>query len=366
MFASLGELETLLVLGSGLGHRFHTYVAASKLAAKAAEPTSTVLLPSGRSLDLERSRWEGPLDAEELAYCRGHGIPLAYDCAQVGWVTAACRDDDSIAGAAGAQLFEPPAEVVDAERACASVRLRAHRLADAGTWTLEERAAAQVELIDTVNDAVREFANAHGLPASNSLHWALSAIVRHELTSPDHRDNVDLGEFGFRRWTLDDVPVYRRMLANPRLWEFMPEGMPSSLTEAEARTLVELSYVEGRQEALAVLRDGRPVGQCMLRFDEPFARIHAAEVSYWLDEEHWGQGWMHRILPAFLVRAMRSHPIDVVYAWIQADHAASRRVAESSGFSRDTFLYEAEWADATRRPGFVRYATYRSEWTLEG
>lgn len=47
---------------------------------------SLIELPSGRQLDLRRSRWDGVLDAEEAAFCRANGIALAYDPAQIGWV----------------------------------------------------------------------------------------------------------------------------------------------------------------------------------------------------------------------------------------------------------------------------------------
>lgn len=52
-----------------------------------------LLLPSGRVLDLRRSRSEGPLDEEELGLCRAWGVPLVYDPAQVGWLPASCADD---------------------------------------------------------------------------------------------------------------------------------------------------------------------------------------------------------------------------------------------------------------------------------
>ncbi len=47
---------------------------------------SVVVLPNGKTLDLGRQRWDGILDAEEIAYCRANGIPLGYDTAQIGWV----------------------------------------------------------------------------------------------------------------------------------------------------------------------------------------------------------------------------------------------------------------------------------------
>jgi RimJ/RimL family protein N-acetyltransferase len=50
-------------------------------------------LPSGRLLDLHRPRSAGPLDMEELAFCREQGVPLAYDPVGVGWVSATCEDD---------------------------------------------------------------------------------------------------------------------------------------------------------------------------------------------------------------------------------------------------------------------------------
>jgi len=47
---------------------------------------SGVVLPSGKTLDLARDRWDGVLDADEIAYCRANDIPLGYDTAQIGWV----------------------------------------------------------------------------------------------------------------------------------------------------------------------------------------------------------------------------------------------------------------------------------------
>ena len=44
------------------------------------------VLPDGHAVDANRSRWRGPLDAAETAWCRGNGIALAYDPAQIGWV----------------------------------------------------------------------------------------------------------------------------------------------------------------------------------------------------------------------------------------------------------------------------------------
>ena len=57
----------------------------------------SVTLPSGRVMDLHRSRWDGVLDREEYKYCRQHGIALGYDCTQIGWVIETCTDESSAA-----------------------------------------------------------------------------------------------------------------------------------------------------------------------------------------------------------------------------------------------------------------------------
>ncbi|MFY9237718.1 MAG: GNAT family N-acetyltransferase [Roseovarius sp.] len=54
----------------------------------------TVLeMPCGNQLDLGRPRSSGILSDAELALCRSHNVPLAYDPVQTGWVSALCEDD---------------------------------------------------------------------------------------------------------------------------------------------------------------------------------------------------------------------------------------------------------------------------------
>jgi RimJ/RimL family protein N-acetyltransferase len=151
------------------------------------------------------------------------------------------------------------------------------------------------------------------------------------------------------------------LLDNPRLWQYLPEPFPTPLTEALARTLIEVGTIPGRQETLAVLHDGRPIGQALLRFDAPFVGVRAAEVAYWLGEEHWGKGWMTRILADFLARSFAAHRLDVVYAWIHDDNRASARVAERCGLGPDPFPLATGLAHSLQRPRFHRFVRYRRE-----
>lgn len=226
-------------------------------------------------IDPDRSRWDGVLTPEQVAFCRQRGLPLAYDCAQIGWVLATPRV-----------------------------------LAEVG-WARGRDRDPDV-------------------PAAT--------------TGPRE-------EFAFRPWTQADLPVYTAILRNRNVWRFLPDPYPEPFTEETARGLMEIGSFEFLHEALAVVRDGRPIGQCLYRPDRTKTGLRTAEVAYWLGEEHWGKGYMSRILPLFTKRCFRVHHVDVLYAWIRDDHGASARVAERTGFR--------PVAEGSDRPGFVRYEISR-------
>lgn len=322
---------------------------------------TVVRLPSGRTLDLARSRWAGTLDREELSYCRAHGIALAYDCAQIGWVPETCTDDSPVvvAGGRAVDLAAYLSPEQDARRLRDTIAANIARIRD-GEPDVAPAAEAMARLRAAIAARVADFHARHGVEAANRCH-----LVLHALLAPadaPRREAPNPGDgFTFRLWSAADAPRYRAMLDNPRLWEYLPEDYPEQLTDELALTLIELGRTDDRQEAVAVVRHGEAVGQCLLRFHEPFAGMRVAEVAYWLAEEHWGKGWMSRILPAFAARSFAHHDLDAIEAWIREDHAASARVAERSGFARDTFPFEAELAATLSRPRALRYVAYRGK-----
>ncbi len=321
--------------------------AAHQGASSPQRPTPTAALPDGRTLRLDRSRWDGPLDPAELAWCRANGVEVAYDCAQIGWVIAGCPDDEALATADAPRdaMSDPEAEA----------------------WQLRTRriAADSANAPDAGHDAMlRDFAARRGVRAASGLHLALALDRARRATAASARNEPPTptaAAFTYRPWAADDAPTYRALLDNPRLWQYLPEPFPTPLTEALARTLIEVGTIPGRQETHAVLHEGRPVGQALLRFDAPFVGVRAAEVAYWLGEAHWGKGWMTRILTDFLALSFAAHRLDVVYAWIHDDNRASARVAERCGLGPDPFPLAAELAHSLQRPRFHRFVRYRRE-----
>lgn len=338
--------------------------------------TGAVILPSGRTFDLHRMRWDGVLDREEYEYCRQHGVSLGYDCAQNGWVTKTCIDESSelqpspMMSGAIAQVTTLGPEERTLELRGVVEREAGGVLADVlhGRTSLVR---AQQRLAVVAAAALKEVANEFSLSDCDLAHWVLESAASNALREVREPLRLPHGvlqstSIAFRPWSLGDALVYTELLGNERVWEHLPEPFPADFTVDTARTLIEVGAIGFHHDTVAIEVEGRPVGQCLLRFDRHFAGTRAAEVAYWLGEEHWGQGWMSRALPVFTLRSFLQHSVDVIYAWIREDNMASIRVAEHAGYRRARFPLEAKLAESLRRPGFVRYVTYRVDWEDPG
>ncbi len=336
---------------------------------------SSVTLPNGRTLDLHRSRWDGILDLEEYEYCRQHGIAIGYDCAQSGWV-AQTFTDDSFELSQYPTFAPPPAPstTFDSEHRARELRDQLQSEAESLQTEVRQHRLSLDEALERVDlaaaNALKQFAKAFNLSDCDLCHWGLKSAVAdflHSVRGPLQLSPsvLDSQAIAFRSWTPGDAEVYTELLGNPRVWQYLPEPFPAEFTTETARTLIEVGAIGFHHDAVAIEVDGRPIGQCVLRFDRPFAGTRASEVAYWLGEEHWGRGWMSRVLPEFTDRSFRQHSIDVIYAWIMEDNKPSIRVAERAGYRREPCPLESQIAESLRRPGFIRYATYRVDWLLD-
>ncbi len=167
------------------------------------EKSTCLTLPNGRTLDLSRCRWDGPLDPDEFEFCKANGIPLAYDPVQFGWVPLVCSDT---------YAHDPHVEF--------------------------DRAGPQ--------------ATQTGEP---------------EEMNGKAADDISSGPYRLRRWTLDDLPDFMALLGNANVWTYLPESYPQPLTEDLARDLIEVSNIGTHHDVRAIERDGVVVGQVRLQFD---------------------------------------------------------------------------------------------------
>jgi RimJ/RimL family protein N-acetyltransferase len=164
----------------------------------------------------------------------------------------------------------------------------------------------------------------------------------------------------FRRWHVEDAPLYASCLGNERLWKYLPERPPVPFTEDMARALIEVLGLESRHDVVAILVDGAPVGQARLLFDEPRTPGASAEVSYWIAEEYWGRGFGASAVSAYTRQCFDRFQVDLIYAWIRLDHTASIRTAERAGYRRDHDVDPRQLAEP-RRAGCGRWIRTRHD-----
>lgn len=140
--------------------------------------------------------------------------------------------------------------------------------------------------------------------------------------------------YELRSWTEADVGTFVSLLDNPKIWHHLPEDYPAPLTEELAREMIALSNVATHHDVRAVVVDGRIVGQVRVLHGRADATV--AEISYWLGEEYWGEGYGKDVVMLLCYQYFRKHPrVRSLFARIHQDNTASRRMIEKAHFTID-------------------------------
>ncbi len=123
------------------------------------------------------------------------------------------------------------------------------------------------------------------------------------------------------------------MMSSAKLWRYMPESFSGQIDTADAEQLIVLSNSAEHQYVRAVEHAGEVIGQVRLEFqDAPDA---APEISYWLDETHWGKGHGSAIVAKFTKDSFRDRPgLNRLIAKVHRENLVSARVLEKIGFRR--------------------------------
>ena len=160
----------------------------------------------------------------------------------------------------------------------------------------------------------------------------------------------------FRRWRLEDLPTYRALLDNPKVWAHLPESYPDPLDEETARTLIEISNASQHHDVCAIEYHGQIVGQARLAFEGTgrAAAPEEAEISYWLGQKHWGRGIASEAVAVFTERGFRRHPaLKRIFAVVHAANTPSARVLQKFG-------YQAT-GRSTKQPESMTYSISRED-----
>lgn len=150
-----------------------------------------------------------------------------------------------------------------------------------------------------------------------------------------HREVRLAGEgFVLRPWRNDDLEALLKHADDPRVPRGLSDRFPHPYTRADGEAFLEGRVVDPADPLLAIEIGGEACGGIALRLGSG-ERAHGGELGYWLGREHWGRGWMTRVVAAYLDWAVPEVGLQRVEASVLDSNPASARVLEKNGFCEE-------------------------------
>ena len=128
----------------------------------------------------------------------------------------------------------------------------------------------------------------------------------------------------------EDVPFLQRTINDPRVRRNLMAYAPKNAQQEE-------EWVEALAD-----RDGVPVGSVGMK--EPNEVWGCAEIGYYVDPEHWGNGYATEAVALLVGYAFDERRLHKLSADVLADNEASARVLEKVGFEREGVRREHAFA----------------------
>lgn len=148
---------------------------------------------------------------------------------------------------------------------------------------------------------------------------------------------IDCGPCILRPWRAGDEVSLVRHADNREVWLNLRDRFPHPYTPADAEAWVRIATARRPQTNLAISVDGEAVGGVSLMLHDDVERL-SAEIGYWLGEAFWGRGIMSAAVRASTEYAFSTFRLTRVYALPFARNAASLRVLEKAGYTREGVL----------------------------
>jgi ribosomal-protein-alanine N-acetyltransferase len=142
---------------------------------------------------------------------------------------------------------------------------------------------------------------------------------------------IELGDCEIREFRNDDAASLSRSANNERIADQLRDRFPHPYTLADAEAWI--AQVGGQQpvSAFAIATPGEVIGGIGLELQRDL-RLGAAEIGYWVAENHWGRGIATRAVAAFTTRAFSEFGLLRIYAKVFETNPTSARVLEKAGF----------------------------------
>jgi [ribosomal protein S5]-alanine N-acetyltransferase len=168
---------------------------------------------------------------------------------------------------------------------------------------------------------------------------------------------LELSRCIVRPWTAADAESLHRHANNRNVSIHLRDRFPFPYELEHARTFVGWIAGQPAPTVWAIEVGGEAAGGIGIERHTDIERV-SAEIGYWLGEPVWGRGVATEAVRAVTGEAFTRYDLTRLYAVPFADHAASIRVLEKSGYVKEGTMRHSAIKDGKIRDQ-VLYACYK-------
>lgn len=161
-----------------------------------------------------------------------------------------------------------------------------------------------------------------------------------------------------RPWTLTDAESLHRHANNRNVSIHLRDRFPFPYELANAQTFLGWVVTQPSPTVWAIEVHGEATGGIGIELHTDVERV-SAEIGYWLGEAVWGRGVATEALRAVTAEAFERYHLTRIFAVPFADHTASIRVLEKSGYVKEGVMRQSAIKDGRIRDQAL-YATYKT------
>ena len=144
--------------------------------------------------------------------------------------------------------------------------------------------------------------------------------------------------FELRPWRASDLNALVKHANDPEIAGNLRDAFPHPYTEEGGRMWLTMSSVDPFNFCIEV--DGEAAGSIGFIPGEDIHRV-SAEIGYWLGRKFWGRGIMTDAVRAATAWGFDTYGWRRIFAGVFAPNAASMRVLEKAGYTREAVLRNA-------------------------
>jgi RimJ/RimL family protein N-acetyltransferase len=140
-----------------------------------------------------------------------------------------------------------------------------------------------------------------------------------------------------RPWRTGDEASLVRHANEREIWLNLRDQFPHPYTLADAEGWIRFALSQAQPTSFAIEVELEAVGGIGLRLQEDVERV-TAEIGYWLGKAFWQRGIMTAALRAMTAYGFERFALTRIYAVPFTANAASQRVLEKAGYTREGTL----------------------------